>query len=216
MAYMGSKAGEILAAYERALPLIRNAQKSIYDILGGVEVSVLINGRWRKVGTIEEQGPIASDTHILPVGYNHDFNKVKLTMTKGLWRIDQVSLCNILGEKEPFVIQPAKLLNKGIEDYGLLKTLIDPESMLVINPGTSYTLVFEIPEIENLSVFLKSQGYYTEWMRDEWLEEENPEMIQLIIKKPYEWLKLMSPKYKLIESEMESLFWSSKFGKIEY
>jgi hypothetical protein len=212
IAYMGSRAGEFLAAYERASPLARKAQKSMYELLGGVEVSVLIDGDWKEIGTIEEQGPIVNDTHVLAVKDKGKFTKVKLSMTKGLWRIDQVAVCTLVGTAEPVRIQPDKLLNKGLSDQELLRTLNDPEVFLVNNPGTSYTLTYTLPEMENPAVFLRTQGYYTEWMRSEWLDEESPEMVQLIIHKPGEWLRQMAPRYKRVESEMEAYFWESKFS----
>ena len=212
MAYMGSKLGELIAAYERASPIVRNAQKTMYDILGGIEVSVLVNGKWKKVGTIDEQGPIASDTHLLPVKHKGEFTKIKLTMTKGLWRIDQVAVYTVIGERKPNVLRANKLINNGDEELSLLHYLNDSSKMLVNGPGTSYTLAFERPEMDNFSLFLRSQGYYTEWMRSEWLKEENTEMVQLMIKNPTKWLQQMSPRYKLAEPVLESQFWSSKMA----
>ena len=216
LAYMGTRLGEIMVAYEKASPLVRNAQKSMYEILGGVEVSIMIKSKWKKVGFINEQGPITTDTHLIPVNYPGTFRKVKLTMTKGLWRIDQVALTDILDVHEPLVIQPSRLLNGDKDEKELLETLIDPDNMLVNNPGTSYTLVYELPEVSGLALFLRSQGYYTEWMRSQWLKEENQSMVNMIIKRPKKWLVTMSPKYKQAETEMDSLFWSSKFGRGAY
>lgn len=212
MAYMGSKWGEHIAAYERASPIVRSAQKTVYDILGGVEVSVLLNGKWKKVGTIDEQGPIASDTHLLPVKHKGKFSKIKLTMIKGLWRIDQVAVYTVIGERKPTILRANKLINNGAEKLSLLHFLNDPSKMLVNGPGTSYTLVFERPELDNFSLFLRSQGYYTEWMRSEWLKEENAALVQLMIKNPTKWLQQMSPGYKLAEPVLESQFWSSKIA----
>lgn len=211
MAYMGSKAGEFIAAYERASPWARSIQKNMYEILGGVEVHVWINDKWEYVGLVEEQGPIVSDTHILPIRMKGSVSKVKLTMTKGLWRIDQVALGTIEGKGESIVIQPETLLVGGQPSTELLERLNAPDQLLVNNPGTSYTLVYELPE-GTYDVFLKSQGYYTEWMRDEWLAEEDPAMVNLLVKKPEKWLELMAPKYKIQEAGMEKLFWSSKFS----
>lgn len=212
LAYMGSRVGDIMAFYERSNPLIKKAQKSIYDLLGGIEISVLIKDKWKVIGTITEQGPIASDSHLLPFDEKGSFHKVKLTMTKGLWRIDQVSLCNIRERGlEPKIIPPSKLINNGQQDDSLLFTLVDPKLMLVNNPGTSYTLEFDLPKNEQSLLFLKTQGYYTEWIRSEWLTEEDPTMIQIIIRNPAKWLKVMAPRFKAIEDEMETLFWSSKY-----
>ena len=215
MAFMGSGVGELMAAYENASPIVRNAQRTMYDILGGVEVSVLIDDKWKKIGSVDEQGPIVTDTHLIPVRLKGEISKVKLTMTKGLWRIDRVALGTIEKEVEPIILRPKMVLSEGIDNPELLDALTDEEKMLVNNPGTSYTLVYDNPGKDPVSIFLRSQGYYTEWMREDWLKEENPEMVELIIKKPRKWLKLMAPRYKAVEAEMESLFWASKFGSHE-
>ncbi len=217
LAYMGRRVGNIMAAYERASPWVRKAQSTIYDILGGIEVEVLINDRWIKVGSINEQGPIASDTHLIPINRDASFSQVKLTMSKGLWRIDQVAVCNISERKlEPLVLEPVSVTDRGTKDEGLSKILVDPDSWLVTNPGASHTLEFELPKGEQFDLFLRSKGYYTEWIRSEWLKEENLEMTKLILTNPKKWLRIMAPKYKLVEGEMEDLFWSSKYNRHEY
>ncbi len=215
LAYMGSGVGELMAAYENASPLIRDAQNNMYDILGSVEVSAWINGEWKLVGEVEEQGPIVTDTHLIPIKHDGKVEKVKLTMTKGLWKIDQVTMCAVHEEVSPLSIQPIEMLENGIPLQKELEVLNDPSRMLVNQPGASYTLRFVIPDKGPHSVFLRSQGYYTEWMRKDWLSEEDPEMVRMIIRKPRKWLKLMTPKYKMVESEMESMFWASKFGSHE-
>ena len=65
-------------------------------------------------------------------------------------------------------------------------------------------------------LFLESKGYYVEWMRQEWLKEEDPEMVQLMIRNPKEYLKLLAPEYKSREDEMENIFWNSKFRNIQF
>jgi len=215
MAYMGTRYGELAAAYERSSKLVRGAQKSMYDVLGGVEVSVEHNGKWKKIGSIKEQGPIVSDTHILPVKLRGEFSRIKLTLTKGLWQIDQVGICSIKEAESAEIIQPHMLANNGQEDLSLLSILNDDERMLVNNPGVSYTLSYLLPDHRDYELFLDTKGYYTEWMRSEWLAEEDAEMVNLILRKPKNWLRVMAPKYKEVEAEMNALFWTSKFGKIE-
>lgn len=213
LAYMGTMVGEVMAAYERLNPLVRRSQKTIYDLLGGIEVSILINGNWKRIGIVEEQGPIASKTQLLPVELKGQFCKVKLLMTRGLWKIDQVVLCNLQKANiEPVAIRPMKLLSHGVENDSLLDRLLDSNEMLINSPGDSQILTFVLGRDKKYQVFLKSQGYYTEWMREEWLKEEDPEMMRLILESPREWLRVMAPKYKRIESQMERIFWSSKFG----
>ena len=212
MAHMGTKAGELLARYERSSPLVRKAFKSMDEVLGGVDIEVEVNNKWKKVGTIKEQGPIVCDTHIVPVNYKNKISKVRLTMTKGLWRIDRVNVCNVVKKSKSEVIQASSLINYNQEDCSILQELNDKEKMIVNLPGTSHTLIYKLPEYDNYAVFVETRGYYTEWMRKEWLKEESEEMIDLILYNPKKWIRLMTPQYKHMELEMETLFWMSKYA----
>jgi hypothetical protein len=216
MAYMGSKAGDLMALYERSNPMLRSGYRSMVDHLGGIEISVLINNRWKPIGSINEQGPIAKDTHLLPIKYKGTGSKVKITMTKGLWRIDQIALCKIDRELTPVVVPPCQALNNGHEDPALLASLVDGEKMVVNQPGSIYTLTYSLPQVPNPVVFIRTQGYYTEWMRSEWLREEDPLMTHLLLNSPNKYLKIMAPRYKMVESEMEHFFWLSKYANGEH
>jgi hypothetical protein len=63
---------------------------------------------WTKVNQIEEMGPIASDIHLikLPETVKSPL-RVRLKMTKGLWRIDYLALAKLEESIEPVRIQPS-------------------------------------------------------------------------------------------------------------
>jgi hypothetical protein len=76
------------------------------------------------------------------------------------------------------------------------------------------TITYRLPEnYAKLELFLESRGYYLEWIRDEWLAEENPAMAAMVMTDPAGLLRLMAPMYKDVESEMEQSFWSSRYAK---
>ena len=58
--------------------------------------------------------------------------------------------------------------------------------------------------------YLLSKGYYLEWMREEWLKEENKEMMTLLFMRPNKYLKEMAPKFKKVEPIIENFFWKTK------
>jgi len=58
---------------------------------------------------------------------------------------------------------------------------------------------------------LESQGYYLEWMRNEWLGEENPDKVFQMLFNPQQYYKDLAPQFKKNEAEMEETFWSSKY-----
>ena len=59
--------------------------------------------------------------------------------------------------------------------------------------------------------FLESQGYYLEWMRNEWMAEENALMAAQLFLDPAAALKRLAPEFKHVEPELEASFWRSKY-----
>jgi hypothetical protein len=53
-----------------------------------------------------------------------------------------------------------------------LASLLDDSKYLVAYPGDIYHISYELP-FENAELFLDSRGYYLEWIRDEWIEEQS-------------------------------------------
>ena len=216
MAYMGEQTGHYMAQYERLSATVEFAPPDIYDVLGGVEVLINDGYGWVEIGTIEERGPIARDAHLIKIPERYgDVDQVKLRMTKGLWKIDYVAMGNVTKELEPILVQPEVAYSRGEKDAYALNQLLNDDERLVTNPGSVYTLEYSFPEPGPYQLFLRSEGFYVEWMREEWLEEEDQELVKLMINDPKAYLKILTPKYKEVEYKMEELFWSSKFQNAE-
>jgi hypothetical protein len=211
IAYMGSGAGSLLASYEKEVAKGHKVPVSVIDMLGGIEVEARIDGIWHRIGEVNESGPIASDRHLLPIEIDGTVDQIRLTMVKGLWRIDEVSLVKIIDQAEPVVVPPFEFIHMGSNKLNLLTSLNDTSSYHVNFPGASDTLNFNLKEHRNVQLFLMSEGYYLEWIREDWLAEEDPRMVKMLFLTPGKWLKEMAPKYKLVEPVMEELFWSSKY-----
>ena len=85
---------------------------------------------------------------------------------------------------------------------------------MVTLPGDCYTLVYDLPRDDApYDVFLESRGYYLEWIRDAWLEEENPALLAELFMSPEQALRRLAPQYKRIEPGMEQIFWSSRYAQ---
>lgn len=217
LAYTGLSTSYLISEMETRKPKYLSKINKMYDLLGGIEVSVMdADGKWLVVDQITESGPIASDMHLIALpDVNSEKLIVKLRLTKGLWRINMVNLTQIKGESIPTRTNPERVWAGDSEDSLTLDKLINKEKYLVTYPGDEYRIVFPIESTPSQQYFLESEGYYIEWMREEWLREENMATVKKALLFPNTYLKKTAPFYKLHETEMESIFWSSKYAKIK-
>jgi hypothetical protein len=73
-------------------------------------------------------------------------------------------------------------------------------------------LVYHLPEdFRQRELFLEARGYYLEWMREEWLAEENLGRAAALFIDPAGAMRAMAPEFKRREAEMETAFWGSKY-----
>ena len=85
---------------------------------------------------------------------------------------------------------------------------------MITLPGDDYLLTFALPPEEvGSELFLESEGYYYEWMREEWLREEDPAMVAMIVARPEEALRRLARPFKAHEAGAEQAFWGSRFGR---
>ena len=214
LAYMGHSVGLWFGALERGNEEVLKSATNIGRLLGGIEVSAQDRtGEWVSVGEIHETGPLATDVHLIPLpSMSPGSTKIRLRLTRGHWRLDSVALAKLGKKVEPLRLCPTIVYNGSIRDDDAMMKLIDPDSYLTTMPGDDYTLVYSLPEdFEHYELFLESRGYYLEWMREEWLVEENPFKAAMIFFDPERALRMLAPEFKKVEEEMEDLFWNSRY-----
>lgn len=219
LSYMGTTAGEWLANVERNKNLFKKLLNNPRNVLGNIEVLIQNeNDSWEKVGDVGETGPIATDIKIVPLTKilkreaDDSSIKIKLRMAKGLWRIDYVALADIIDEVIPEIIFPSTSSPEFVNNSSVTELLANTDSVLVTFPGDKYLLNYKLPDdYKNYELFIETQGYYLEWMRNEWLGEENPEKVYQMLFNPQQYFKDLAPAFKKIEAEMEETFWSSKY-----
>jgi hypothetical protein len=213
LAYMGNEAGYWLA---------RGTRREFDDIIkkfnvNFIDVSVYRDGQWETVGAVEVEGPLAVDFSLIELGrVESDRLRVRLRMTQGAVRLDYVALAEISKSVDPIVIHPYAVLQGKKEDSEALISLLGREKPLVMLPGDAYTLKYKLPRTSTNSefeLFIKTRGYYLEWIRKEWLQEENPLLVAEFIVAPERMLKRLAPKFKTLEPQMEEQFWRSKYAK---
>jgi hypothetical protein len=216
LSYFGTRAADAVASMERGTREQAESRFGMAQLLGGVDVQLRdVSGEWRTVGSYGEAGPIASDTKVVPLpgAATGAPLEVRLRMAKGSWRLDWVALAELGDAVVPTRVLPSRVDRHGRRDAAALAQLSAADRHLVAMPGDDFRLSFELPApAESLELFLESQGYYYEWMRREWLAEENPLMAALVVHNPAEGLRQLARPYKSREAQMEALFWSSRFN----
>jgi hypothetical protein len=168
------------------------------------------------VGSFDEAGPIAGDTQVIPLPERPRGGplEVRLRMAKGHWRVDQVALGELGAPVQARAIPPVSVERDGRPDPGALTALLGNGRHLITLPGDAYRLSFALPKgTDRSELFLESEGYYYEWMRAEWMREEDPAMVSLIINRPEEALRRLAAPFKAQEAGAEQTFWSSRFGR---
>jgi hypothetical protein len=217
LAYMGKLAPEWFSLLERGDAKMRSIISLSDNLLGGIKVFVQdAKSNWISAGEVNEYGPIATEIKMvnLPNIISNDSIKVKLEMTQGLWKIDYAVLADVISKVEPIAVKPLYVTKNDSINEKAYKDLSDTSNYLITYPGDKYSVFYELPEdYSNYDLFVKSKGYYIEWYREEWLKEEN---INLVIQKftnPSLYFKTIAPNYKKVEAQMEEEFWRSRYVK---
>jgi hypothetical protein len=216
LAYLGREAGSWYARGEvGGVPATGpevDALRRFGRLLGGIDVAVeQEGGQWKSWGEHIEVGPIAREVQLIPIEAPSGAADVhvRLTMTRGNWKLDHVGLARLAGKVDPIVLAPFDVLHAGRSDALARDRLAPGGDRLVTYPGDAYTLRFDLPAGEH-ELFLESRGYYIEWMRTSWLADESPVEVLRILADPQGAMRKLAPRYKSVEGDMERLFWNSR------
>jgi hypothetical protein len=142
----------------------------------GLRVQVWDGTAYREVGKVGEVGPIAWDDVAVPFPVPAtDSLRVRLHFVADAWRIDAVALA-----AEVKTVTPRRVPLHAIEasadvvpDAPVALAAAPDEDYLTTMPGTRFWARFQIgpePAEEDRTFFLAAQGYYTEWIRRDWLK----------------------------------------------
>jgi hypothetical protein len=215
LSLLGQAAGFYYQQMETGSPWIQRGSRRIYELLGGIEIGYRDEqGAWKWIASINEQGPIAEDHTLvrLPAS-NGKRIQLKLRTTKGLWRINSLQLVSIVKPVQPIRLSPVAVTKNLVADTLALRRLIAASDHLVTYPGDNYRIRYELPRAEAADFFIETEGYYIEWMRDEWLPGQDLAQAKAMFLHPREYLRSIAPAYKAREPEMEHVFWNSRYTK---
>jgi hypothetical protein len=215
-AYMGTAASDWLAGLERRDAATTAGLNRVAGTLGGIEILVRnAVGEWVVAAEVVETGPLATDVRIVPLPVGSDPARVRLRMAAGAWRVDWIGLTGVTAPAEHMRLRPTRVVREGTRDDDALSRLLHDDRTLVTFPGDAYTLVYDFPADADADtaweIFLDSRGYYLEWMRAEWLAEENPFRAMQLFTNPAAALRALAPEFKRAEPGLEAAFWRSRY-----
>jgi hypothetical protein len=226
LAYMGRSAGEWVTALEKAGPGGSAAFQGLGGALGGIRVEVeTAPDEWREAGVWDEVGPIALEAQGVPLPADVPEGPVhlRLVATRGYWRIEQAALVLLGDPVAPVPLEPVEVLRDGVPRPDALAKLRPGGDHLVTGPGDAWLLRFALERarssssgsstgVPDVELFLESRGYYYEWMRPSWLEEEDAAELARFAFDSRGALRRLAPRYKRVEPEMDRVFWRSRLG----
>ena len=217
MGYMGDEVGDIFAKLETSEETQQKLEKGIKKQLGKIEIYSWDVGSasWVAQGGFYETGPVAYNRQLLPLNISASTSgvKIKVVLNRGLWRIDDFALTNIVEKVQPEVLAVEEILTRGLKDPEALEAINSAEDYLVSMPGNEYKIRFQLPAThQDYELFLYSKGYYLEWMRENWIKDKNLPKLRQMIEAPETYLKQEAKAYKVYERTMEQQFWNSKIN----
>lgn len=218
LSYMGRRAGEWWTKLETGGPRYAKIVKATTRLLGDVEVFVLLRSGWTRAGAFSEVGPIAREVQlvVLPGNVPSGPLRIRLRLTRGNWKLDHAALAEIGPERKAQELLPVGVDHKGRPDPVALKRLLDPNRYLITLPRDVYRIRFELPDKPDSSagrsyeLFLKSRGYYYEWIRKELTGKEDDAALMAFFLDPASTLRRLAPRYKQVERRMDRIFWNSR------
>ncbi|MFK7926614.1 MAG: hypothetical protein AB8H79_00380 [Myxococcota bacterium] len=211
--WMGPSAGRLQAAVANGSTDTAERLNAASALLAQLHVQAQTPDGWVDIGTFREVGPIAREVEVFALPDNAvEPVQVRLSGAAGSWRIDHIGRVSLDRPVRPVVLPISAVQDAdGEPQTQVLERFLDPERFVVNNPGTRYDLVFDVPKTEQgWELFVRSQGYYTEWMREPWMQDSNPMALARLIRHPERSLRDLAAPYKALEPDAERLFWASR------
>jgi hypothetical protein len=139
----------------------------------GLRVSVWDGARFLPVTRVPNTGPIAwKELAVVVPSGNRDAVRIRLDFTTDEWRIDAITVATQVRRptvtRFPIteVVDPDDIVRADLRD----QMLKPDDNYAVTTAGDRMTIVFQLPQpLPSGTLLLSSQGYYTEWIRPDWI-----------------------------------------------
>jgi hypothetical protein len=165
--WLGGNLSEISTAVE----LGRWHQK-----LAGLHVETLVDGQYQEVTRIPDSGPISwhDVAVVVPVDPRSHSLQVRMRFITDYWRIDSVGIGSRTRDANPRPIDVTEVTGPSgdTEIAGLDRLQAPDQGYLQTTPGRRFFAHFDVGKGDSnkaRSFLLASQGYYTEWVRGDWI-----------------------------------------------
>jgi hypothetical protein len=145
----------------------------------GIAVKIYRNGRWVQQAWIGDAGPITwKNTAVeIPTDTNQEKELLlRLQFFPDNFMFDYIAFDVGASSEEILLVEevlPIEIYDNAGKVRNEILQLIqnDDDRFLVTNPGDSYHFFYNIASGAKMetTVFLQSKGYYSEWIRGEWL-----------------------------------------------
>ncbi|HEY0673285.1 MAG TPA: hypothetical protein VGD27_13500 [Longimicrobiales bacterium] len=137
------------------------------------------DGNYVEAGRIPDVGPIAwKDVAVMVAARKGEPLQVRIEFPADSWRIDRIALAQQAQRIAPVVVPAARVRHvDGNTDPRALNALGSAdEAYLITEPGRRVFIDFDVAPPtagRQQSFLLASQGYYSEWMRPDWLRNNS-------------------------------------------
>jgi hypothetical protein len=141
----------------------------------GLRVEVWRDGAFRETVRIADPGPIAwhDVAAVIPVMPQERALRVRLSFLADGWRIDRLAVSPVRLAQAVHLPVESVTGPDGKPEPGAERSLREPDTRyLRTSPGQRFTVAFRAgsaPAGTARTFLLSSQGYYTEWIRGDWL-----------------------------------------------
>jgi hypothetical protein len=220
IAYQGRAYGDFQAALERGDPAVLSGFVRFGLSLGGIDVSVRQgSGAWRAAGSLGYIGPIARASRALRFEVDDPSAPVdvRLELVRAHWKIDAARLAPLVSADLAPVEVAAEVESAPGRDLAATEASVRGVGpYLVTTPGDEAVFRFPVGAQSDASTtgyFLHTRGYYYEWMRDEWVREEDLARARRYFEDPSRAFRELAPAYRTVEPSMEAVFRASRFMK---
>lgn len=183
----------------------------------GLRVQTFDGNRFKDSACIVNAGPIAW-RHVaveIPAA-NGPTARLRIASLAGNWAIDWVGVC--VDPPREVKISELNATDVRREDgapdvHAAQKLLRSDEDYLVTFPGDAYRLTFELPppaEGKLRSYFVRSRGYYIEWLRQSWLTHAQSDSGEPAFEMGDDVLRRTAAKWLARRTDFERSFFASR------